>query len=534
MRKLRAQTLNRTLCCVIVLLGFSVTQAAKAQNFNHIAIFVELADTKFGVPMAQTASVFNGMNSLSVERYFYEASAGKVSFITHFPMVENEIYVVKLPYSWDTVWGFNADSNRYYFDWPRMIRDAALAVQDKLPADVNFDVNGDGIIDYISFFLAVSVPDTWGEYGAWPSYGVGNINWFIEMPELNGLQFRSVAVNNWTVEYNTGVISRDMAREELGVMIHEILHTFGIGDYYYYDGESYNEIFSALGRWEIMGEGIWFPPSFPSAHVRSRLEWIEIEEITEDGWYTLYRANSGKSTGVAFKIRTNADPTGTQYIVLEYRHKGNPSDFTMQPMLSVDNWGNLQWINEPVNLTQFDGAIYGSGLVIYRVNSDFSGNFFKDETELMVFRPGGRHDTFSMRGLSESYFSANVGRTAFTPNTDPFPFLTDGTRITDIYITNISHAGETISFHFSRTGTVNIPEVEGASLKIYPNPASDFVSIHADFEIAKVAIFNTSGIRVFSEKSVNRISLQDFAEGVYFVRIYDNSGIAATQKLIVR
>ena len=67
----------------------------------------------------------------------------------------------------------------------------------------------------------------------------------------------------------------------------------------------------------------------------------------------------------------------------------------------------------------------------------------------------------------------------------------------------------------------------------------NILDITADFWIEKIEIFSASGVRVLvgangiRSNETHRIDLKDFVKGVYFVRIYGNSGVV-TQKLVVR
>ncbi|MFZ1750087.1 MAG: T9SS type A sorting domain-containing protein [Saprospiraceae bacterium] len=81
----------------------------------------------------------------------------------------------------------------------------------------------------------------------------------------------------------------------------------------------------------------------------------------------------------------------------------------------------------------------------------------------------------------------------------------------------------------SSTTSINAPE-----FNVYPNPASDHISI-AIAEESDVLISNISGMSVKSLKGVSsnaHLSVSDLASGVYFVRVTSN-GVAATKKLIV-
>lgn len=85
--------------------------------------------------------------------------------------------------------------------------------------------------------------------------------------------------------------------------------------------------------------------------------------------------------------------------------------------------------------------------------------------------------------------------------------------------------------------TLNIQESLGTgnfdnnSLRIYPNPATDFVNIESGTAIKEVQVYNQLGQLVFSQKD-NRINLSDVASGIYMLHISLENGTFTTQKII--
>ena len=78
----------------------------------------------------------------------------------------------------------------------------------------------------------------------------------------------------------------------------------------------------------------------------------------------------------------------------------------------------------------------------------------------------------------------------------------------------------------------SVTDLDGNSFSLYPNPASQFLTIEfteaIDFELS---VYNISGQKMMSQTSANfvqRIDLQDFAEGIYLLEIISvetNSGV---------
>jgi hypothetical protein len=73
-------------------------------------------------------------------------------------------------------------------------------------------------------------------------------------------------------------------------------------------------------------------------------------------------------------------------------------------------------------------------------------------------------------------------------------------------------------------------------LKMYPNPAGAYVTIRsAASENLNITAFDLSGRQVFQRNIFNsgRLDISDLAEGVYILRIADETGNRATKKLVV-
>ncbi|PKL85904.1 MAG: hypothetical protein CVV22_05060 [Ignavibacteriae bacterium HGW-Ignavibacteriae-1] len=107
-------------------------------------------------------------------------------------------------------------------------------------------------------------------------------------------------------------------------------------------------------------------------------------------------------------------------------------------------------------------------------------------------------------------------------------------------------AGETGSYlldlSINRTPTTSIEDIEVADLiKIYPNPAKDFVTIDlnqfAD-QVLQINLLNVTGQIISSENVANtgksiKLPLQGLADAVYFIEIHTSEGIIS-KKIIVK
>ena len=63
-----------------------------------------------------------------------------------------------------------------------------------------------------------------------------------------------------------------------------------------------------------------------------------------------------------------------------------------------------------------------------------------------------------------------------------------------------------------------------SSIKVYPNPTSNMLTIDADVPIKKIEVFSILGKKVKElNENFERISLFDMTEGIYLVKIYSDN-----------
>jgi hypothetical protein len=71
-----------------------------------------------------------------------------------------------------------------------------------------------------------------------------------------------------------------------------------------------------------------------------------------------------------------------------------------------------------------------------------------------------------------------------------------------------------------------LEDVSANRIKIYPNPVKDEVFITSEYKVNRVEIYALTGSLLFSENNFSeKISLKNFAQGVYLLKIYTDKGI---------
>ena len=279
-----------------------------------------------------------------------------------------------------------------------------------IPADLDIDYDHDGHVDNVCFIVK-------GDVNGW-----NDLLW----PHKSSMYDREVYLNEKQVYVYNFQLADATSYFNTATMCHEMNHSLSAPDLYHY--ESTLSSLKPVGKWDLM-ESHGTPPQHMGAYMKMKYgHWIdEIPEITQAGTYTLNPISSATPENIAYKIPT-ADPN--QFYVLEYRSK------------------------------TVETALYGSGLLIYRIDTRFYGNANYDPNEgvydeVYIFRPNGTATTNGTIG--SAHFSADVNRTEFSPTTNPYPFYTDGTVDNTFKIYDITSAGNTISFKYGSTASCEPP-----------------------------------------------------------------------------
>ncbi len=332
------------------------TMDFRGKILNNIVIFVEFSDTVFS-HAHKSLEYYDGLfnsNDKSVQNFYNEVSYGQTTV--------NSVFAT--PSTSDTALVYKSSNPRSYYeaDYDLLYELMGEAVNwaktnGYVSNDLNFDTNGDGEIDCVTFIFAGDVQN-YGNYIFWPqAWWSGYINETIQGKSINNfLIIPEKALYNT----NTGYLFQ---RNE-AILCHESFHAIFGGRDLYDDsrGKSWNRTYGVcenavpMRNWDLMS-------SSPGAHVSSYMKyrygsWITIPEITDSGTYTLKplkTTNNSIPAGiindtVAYVLRSSIPVSGeddvSQYFIVEYRkHSG-----------CFETSSNLQ----------------DTGLVVYRVNSNFN------------------------------------------------------------------------------------------------------------------------------------------------------------------
>ena len=424
---------------------------------NNIVVFIRFIDEpEFTDNLSLYSDMFNnsGTGYNSMKNYFTEASYDQLTINTAFYPATTGTVVVSFQDTFprDYYRPYNETTNPYGYadENERRIREHSLLVSainsigPQVPSSLNIDSDNDGNVDNVCFVVSGS-PDGWSEL-LWPH------KW--------SLYTYYIYINSKRVYTYNLQLQTHLQSSGVGVLCHEMFHTIGAPDLYHYNA-AFGEVAPA-SYWDLM-EWNQNPPQHMTAYMKYRYAgWLaSLPVISGPGTYTLNPLNTSSGTGVAYKIPS--PNSSTEYFVVEYRKETGT----------------------------FETSLPGSGLIIYRINTDFDGMGNSDYDgssvldELYVYRPGG---SLNVNGSPEyANFSSDVGRTTFNSVTDPWCFLSQGSNGL-LNISNITSAGSTISFTLNQntlplvsTGTATEVTSSSATLHGIVNANSSSTTIYFEY-----------------------------------------------------
>lgn len=91
------------------------------------------------------------------------------------------------------------------------------------------------------------------------------------------------------------------------------------------------------------------------------------------------------------------------------------------------------------------------------------------------------------------------------------------------------------NFSIEEVSTLSTNDIQKSSLKLYPNPAHDFIKFeNANVKLSEIEIRDISGKIVLNLKTINRndIDVSTLPNGIYFARFYNQNNFEFTKKFV--
>lgn len=381
---------------------FAQTANLPTQPFGNLVIFVDFENTTTNFVESKRATILDmleGSKQSSLKSYMDIISNGQFTLENSFAQDDGTtILPVVLA---------NAASAYTNSNESALMQEVINKVDDRNLSPAALDKNQDGEIDNVMFVFNTKTSSRDSVYWAHKT----NLN---GAATLKGLRVNTYNVHNDS--FFNGLIS---GRE--GVVAHEFLHSIGYPDLY-----RSNSSGTPVGGWDIMAENSIYL-QYPLAALRRNIsKWLTIDEITKDQTGLILGTTGSKNGHQAFILTTPY--SSDEYFVVEYRKK-------------TDNMLGL-----------LENKIYGSGIIVYRVDTKVDGNIDGAPDEYYVFRPGEPENNAGKGDLRSSFLSQESSRTTYGSSdfedgiTQGAITYSDGAN-SGIVINNVGSAsGDTISF----------------------------------------------------------------------------------------
>ncbi|RFN57923.1 T9SS type A sorting domain-containing protein [Marixanthomonas ophiurae] len=85
---------------------------------------------------------------------------------------------------------------------------------------------------------------------------------------------------------------------------------------------------------------------------------------------------------------------------------------------------------------------------------------------------------------------------------------------------------------FENLGPLAIEENLANSFSIYPNPTTGLLNVKSNSPISEIIIYNSIGQLLITFKEKNQVDISGLSEGIYFVKIINESGRTETKKVV--
>lgn len=402
MLKFKLTALITGIACTLASIHIPIVSAETkpTETVHNIVVFAQFKDTDSYNFMEDRVQEIQDMcedrsTVISLAGYIDKISYGQMNVESHYPQLKDGTiipYVMQMPES-------------SYQNSQQAAAEVLTNIE--IPSDIPLDGNNDGYLDNTVIVFDASKEGSNGVF--WPCAFKQS-----EIP-INGIHAGAVNVQNTNSLFENKIFGN------VGALCHEFMHSIGYPDLYREAGSEGNPV----GQWDIMAnDSIYL--QYPLAYMRAAISgWLTVSNITKSGDYALAPASSDSGNRV-YILKT--DLSDTEFFAVEYRQQ------------------SAKYSDE------LDEKIYGSGLVVYRINPEYIGNRSTEKDQVYVFRP----DETGVRDGAGDIFSSNYGgegKKTEVGSLDLSDGITDGALVysdgtnSGIKLSDITINGDELTFH---------------------------------------------------------------------------------------
>lgn len=285
-----------------------------------------------------------------------------------------------------------------------------------------------------------------------------------------------------------------------------------------FDGEEWWEMGRASFTYEngMLSESItqWFDDG----------EWVNVEKAVYnyngDNWTILYWDWNG-TTWSSHELYTYNKTEGAIELLIQYMQGGawqndEQQFFTLDfdehiTSILVKEWENNTWVND--ERITYD---YANGVFETKIEEEWNGTAWETDRKYTYVYENGNAITGLCYEKEGNTFVPGDGdiEMAYGYSADSKSFYGFEASMTYIDLTKVAEQAQTVNF------------------TVYPVPAENEIQIEAE-GFQKAEIFSLTG-QLLMESEQNSMEVGTLASGIYLLRVYDQTGNSATQKLVVK
>lgn len=298
-----------------------------AGTWQALALLVQFTDNAASTGATYFDTLLFSTGTGTLKDYYDEVSYGILDIVT--VNLPSTIGWMTMPQTYNYYVNGNYGLGSYPQNAQRLAEDAVLTA-DPVVDYSQYDNDGDGWVDTV--FIVHAGP------GAEFTGSVNDI-WSHSWSTASDPFVDGVTVNNYTMEPEYWISPGDMT---MGVYAHELGHAFGLPDLYDVDYSS-----AGVGDWSLMAGGSWNgfngnSPAWLDAWCRAQLGWVTPTNVTANTPGATIP--SAETSQTVYRLWTDGT-VGSEYFLVENRQ-----------------------------LTGYDAALPGDGVMIWHVDEDKSGN----------------------------------------------------------------------------------------------------------------------------------------------------------------
>ena len=253
-------------------------------------------------------------------------------------------------------------------------------------------------------------------------------------------------------------------------------------------------------------------------------EWVNEEKsvytYNGDNWTILYWDWNG-TTWSSSELYTYNKSAESIELLIQYMQGGawqndEQQFFTLDfdehvTSILVQDWQNNVWVNDSRITYDFNNGVFDA-----KIEESWTGSDWEATTKYSYTYDNGNAINGSCKVFDGEAFVPGDGdiEMAYDYSANSLSFYGNEVNMTYIDITGVNENAQVVNF------------------TVYPTPAENDIQIQAE-GFQKAEIFTLTG-QMMLESVQNTINVSGLASGIYLLKVYDQTGNSATQKLVVK